>query len=79
MQEQRTELERFKRDTAYYEALRPHLLEEYPEQWIAIFQEQVVGVAPDVEQLLTDLKARGIPVGRALVEHVTRHDELLIL
>lgn len=79
MQQHRAELERFKRDTAYYEQHREELLEQYPEQWVAIFNQQVVGAAPEYEQLLDHLQARGVPVGQALVEHLTSKDELLIL
>ena len=48
-----TALQRFKCDTAYYEAHHAALLERYPEQWIAIYNQQVVGIGPDYEQLLS--------------------------
>ncbi|MBI4499142.1 MAG: hypothetical protein HY689_14730 [Chloroflexi bacterium] len=71
-------LERLKRDMDYFEAHREELLEQYPEQWVAIFHEQVLGAGPDFDRLLDDLQARGIPVGQVLIERVTRHDELLV-
>lgn len=73
------QLKRFQRDTAYYEQHREELLEKYPEQWVAIFNEQVVGASPDFYALLDGLQAKGVPVGQALVEFVTREDVLLIL
>ena len=79
MNQVQAELQRFKRDTAYYEAHHAELLARYPEQWVAIYNQQIVGVAPDYEQLLDELQAQGCAVGHALVEHLTRHDELLIL
>jgi hypothetical protein len=79
MQELQEELQRFKRDTQYYESHREGLLTQYPEQWVAIFNQQVVGAAPDFEQLLAMLEQNGIPVERTLIEHVTRKEELLIL
>lgn len=72
-------LERLKRDMEYFEAHQEELLEQYSEQWVAIFQEQVAGASPDFDRLLDDLQARGVPVGQVLIERVTRHDELLIL
>jgi hypothetical protein len=45
MNQVQAELERFKKDTAYYEAHHEKLLKKYPEQWVAIFDQQVVGVA----------------------------------
>ncbi len=79
MHELQAELQRFKRDTQYYEAHREELLIQYPEQWVAVFNQQVVGAAPDFEQLLAMLEQSAIPVERTLIEHVTRKDELLIL
>ena len=55
-----TELERFKQDVAYYESHREELLEKHPEQWIAIFNRNVVGVAPELEVLLHNLEKQGI-------------------
>ena len=79
MHELQAELQRFKRDTQYYEAHREELLTQYPEQWVAVFNQQVVRAAPDFEQLLAMLEQNGIPVERTLIEHVTRKEELLIL
>jgi hypothetical protein len=79
MHELQAELQRFKRDTQYYEAHREELLTQYPEQWIAVFNQQVVGAAPDFEQLLAMLEQSDVPVERTLIEHVTRKEELLIL
>ena len=79
MHELQAELQRFKRDTQYYEAHREELLTQYPEQWVAVFNQQVVGAAPDFDQLLTMLERRSIPAQRALIEHVTCKAELLIL
>jgi len=79
MHELQAELQRFKRDTQYYEVHREELLAQYPEEWVAVFNQQVVGAAPDFEQLLAMLEQSGIPVERTLIEHVTRKEELLIL
>ena len=79
MHELQAELKRFKQNTQYYEAHREDLLKQYPEQWVAVFNQQVVGAAPDFDQFLTTLEQSGIPAERALIEHVTRREELFIL
>ena len=79
MQQRQNELKRFKKDMYYYEAHREELLEQHPEQWVAIFNENVVDVAPEADQLLKDLKDQGIPAEHVFVQHLTRKDELLIL
>lgn len=75
----RAELERFKRDTAYYREHWEELLDQYPERWAAIVNERVVGSAPDLRELLDEIRMKGIPPGQALVEYVTRENYDLIL
>ncbi len=79
MRDKQAERHLFQEDVGYYEANREKLLEEYPEKWVGIYNQRVVGAASDVQQLLADLKQRGIPTERLLVRHVTREDEMLIL
>ena len=79
MNEAQAQLRRFHMDTQYYEAHREELLERYPEQWVAIYDKQVVGTAPDFDQLLDGIESRGMSVGQVLVQHLSRKDELLIL
>lgn len=50
MQEKQAEIRRFHRDVDYYQAHREELLKQYPEQWVAIFNEQVVGADPDYDR-----------------------------
>ncbi len=77
--EQYAELQRFHRDTEYLESHWDELLETYPEQWVAIFNREVVAVAPDFDQLLADLKRKDVPIGKARIEHLTSEEDLLIL
>ncbi|GEM_PF-1130081 len=78
MQDIQLRLQRFQRDIDYYKAHYDELLEQYAEQWVAIFQEKVLGASPDLEALLNDLKQRGFPVGSVLIEYLTRKDDILI-
>ena len=79
MRDKQAERHLFQKDVDYYEGNREKLLEEYPDKWVGIYNQKVVGAAPDVQQLLADLKQRAIPTERLLVRHVTREDEMLIL
>jgi hypothetical protein len=79
MNQVQAELERFKKDTAYYEAHYEELLEKFPERWVAIFDQQVVGVSPGYEPLLTELQEKGIPIERTLFKHLTEKEENWIL
>ncbi len=66
-------------DIEFYEAHYQELLTQYPDQWIAILDQQVVGASEDAFDLLGQLKARGVPTHRILTRHMTEEPELLIL
>lgn len=73
------ELRGFQQETRYYEEHYEELLAEYPEQWVAIFNQKVVGASPDYDQLLADLEGAGVPIDRTLFKFLAREDELWIL
>ncbi len=75
----RDALERFKRDGDYLQEHWKELLRQYPEMWVAVYNQQVVGADNDLERLVGQLKKRGIPPGEAPCEYLTRHEDLLIL
>jgi len=79
MTEQQAELQRFRRDAEYYRSHYAELVAQHPEQWIAIFDQSVVGAAADLDALLTDLTQRGVPADQALVKHLMHKEDLLIL
>ena len=67
------------RDVSYYEAHYRELLVQYPDQWIAIVDQELVGAADDAFELVAELKARGIPAHKVLRRHMGTGSELLIL
>lgn len=70
---------RFQQDVDYYESCYEELLLQYPEQWVAILNQTVVGSDTDLDRLLSRLNSEGIPIEKALIEHVTAEEEVLIL
>ena len=73
------QLARFQRDVDYFESHYEQLLREHPEQWVAIFNQAVVGTDSDFDALLEALDQAGIPIERALIERVTSQEDILIL
>jgi len=69
----------FKREYDFYEQHHDELLEQYPEHWVAILDQTVVAADPNPEDLIATLRQRGLPTERALIEHLTHHEEALIL
>ncbi len=73
------EIERFGRDRRYVEQHREGLLQRYPEQRVAVYNQQVVGVAKTSKQLAWELERKGIPSGQTYWEWLTDQDQLWIL
>jgi len=57
MQEKQAALRRFHQNVEYFHVHWRELLKRYPEQWVAILDEEIVGVNPDYADLLDELKA----------------------
>ena len=76
---QQESLDRFQQDIDYYESCYEELLQQYPEQWVAILNRTVVGSDTDLDRLLSRLNSEGIPIEKALIEHVTAEEDVLIL
>ena len=79
MQEIQEDLERFGRDVEYFDQHRQELLQQYPDQWVAVYHQQVVGAAKDPKRLVKQLERKGIPPGRVFHEYVTDKEEFLVL
>jgi len=73
------ELRRFTSDAEYFESHREQLRKQYPDQWVAVYDHQVVGASKDIKRLVRQLERKGIPRGRAFVEYTTEREDLLIL
>lgn len=73
------ELERYRADAEYFEQHRRELLRQYPDRWVAVYNQAVVGAAKDIKRLVRQLERKGIQPGRSYREYLTEKDELLIL
>jgi hypothetical protein len=73
------EMERFRADAAWMDAHRGKLLQRYLDQWVAVYDQQVVGAAKDMKRLVKELERKGIRPGRTYTEYLTDKGELLIL
>ena len=71
MLDMKTDLKRFHEDGQFFDTHYNRLLEMYPEQWIGVFQKEVVGTDTDFNSLLDDLKSRGFPLSRMIIKQVT--------
>ena len=58
------EFRQYKKDRLFLEAHRAQWLEQYPDMYVAVYEEKLVGVAATVEELLAQVRAKGAPVSR---------------
>ena len=73
------QMEQFDRESAYFVAHQEELLREYPDQWVAIYGERVVGADPDRTQLVADLRRQGVPTDRTFIEFMWTNRPVFIL
>jgi hypothetical protein len=79
MAEIQEELARFHRNVEFGQAHYDELLERYPEQWVAIYGENVVGAGPDKLQLINELRQRGVPTEQTFFDFFTNDDTILVV
>lgn len=65
------DMTRFHEDGQFFDTHYDELLKKYPEHWIAVFCKEVVGTDTEFDRLLNDLKSRGYPLNRMVIDRVT--------
>lgn len=51
------------KDCHFLYAHIPQWMEQYPDMYVAVFQEKLVAVAPTLDELVDQLDANGVPRG----------------
>lgn len=67
------------KNVRWYEARHSELLDQYPNQWVAILDQRVVGVADDGFELIAQLRDKGIPPHLPLRRELSTNPKLLIV
>ena len=57
----------------------PRFINEYPLQWIGVYQGEVSAKADDLSSLIEELERRGIPLGDTIVRFIEKNQRTLIL
>ena len=65
--EQIAALKQFHEDVIWFMTHRRELVTKYPDHWVAVYLEEVVGADEDLEALLAHLKSTHVPPGSAHV------------
>ena len=62
------ELEQYRADAEYFDRDYNSLREQYPDVWVAVYKNQVVGSNRDQKRLVRDLRKQGLPAGNIYME-----------
>jgi hypothetical protein len=79
IEEDIAELQSMNKDSMFFRQNYEELLSQHPEQWVGIFNQEVVGVSADMDELLQELKRRGIPLDQVLFEYMTEEEPHLVV
>ena len=73
------EMQHFKEDALFFNAHHREILRLYPDQWVAVYDKQVVGADEDFRLLMKDLKALGYPLKCLVVRRMETNPMTLIV
>ena len=73
------QMQHFKEDTLFVNDNAREIRRLYPDQWVAVYDKQVIGADADLDRLLDDLKALGYPPGKSLIKRVETNPMNLIV
>ena len=71
--------ERHEKDIDFYETHREELLKKYPDQWVTILNQKVMGAADSPAELRELFKAKGIPTNRMVLRHLSTKPRILVV
>ena len=75
----KVEMQHFDEDIQFANANAREIRRLHPDQWVAVYDKQVVGADEDLYRLLDDLKALGYPLRRLLVRRIETNPMNLIV
>ena len=75
--ELKASLERYSRhfkDEGWFARRRDGLREKYLHCWVAVYRQQMVGASADLGELLSELRAKGLPANDVAYEYIKDED-----
>jgi hypothetical protein len=57
----------------------PRLIDEHPDQWVALYQGRVETFGKTLEELIAELEKKGLPRNDVIVRYIDREEKTLIL
>ena len=72
-------LNQFKKDTMFLDNHRLHWIEQYPDQWVVVFGEELVARGTTVQSALCAAEEKNVPVHLAALEYLSSEPVSIIL
>ncbi len=73
------DLERFSRDGEYVQRHRAELLSQYPDMWIGVYEQKLVGAATTIGELIRQIEDKGLAPGYVYRQYLATKEEDLIV
>ncbi len=54
----------------------PRFIDQYPEQWVAVYQGNVAATGDSLEHAAKDAEGKGIPPQHLIFRHITREEKI---
>ncbi len=64
---------RLEKDSRFYDSHSAEWRKQYPDMYLAVYQEELVCVAAKAEELITCLRAKDIPIEECYCKFLTPH------
>jgi len=61
----------------FIESHRKKLVQEYPDQWIAVYKQKIIGVNKELRTLVYKIRTSDVPLAHVALEHL-RSEEMPI-
>ena len=74
-----TELMAFTHSAQFLSETTSRLMEEYPKQWVAVFDGRVESVADSFQEILQQVDARNLPRDKIIVRYIDKEPKTMIL
>ena len=72
-------LDQFKKDTMFLNDHRLDWVKQYPDQWVVVFEEQLVARGETIESALRAAEEKDVPVHLAALEYLSSEPIAMIL
>jgi len=72
-------LRRFRKSALVLSKQRPRMIQEHPQEWVAVFDGRVRAADKSFNKLMGEIDKQGIPRGEVLVRFIDKSERIMIL